>query len=174
MREGLHLGRRPSRSRALAPLALLLLLGVAALELVLYVKAREAAVELGAEIAALRGSSSSGTPGSSGDLAPLVPRLRAVVASGTLEAFPLTRILELVESHLPEGVTVSALSIQASPPGPGIAIDAVARSAADVTELERRISSSPLVASTSVLEERRMRDGALAVRLQVELEGATQ
>ena len=93
-----------------------------------------------------------------------------MLASGALDALPPTALIDLLDEALPDGVRVTGLAIKASPPGPSMTVEATARSAETVTELQRRMDASPLVRATSVLDERRAADGTLVVRLQVDLD----
>jgi len=80
-----------------------------------------------------------------------------------------TALLRLVESALPEGVLLETLSFNARP-RQSLTLEAAALGGDRVTELQRRLSSSSSVSTTRVLEERRLPDGRLAVRIQVDLE----
>lgn len=96
-------------------------------------------------------------------------RLRLALDSGVLGTASATALLRLVESALPEGVVLERLSFNASPQQ-SLTLEAAALGGDPVTELQRRLSASPFVSATSLLEERRRPDGRLAVRIQVGLE----
>lgn len=96
-------------------------------------------------------------------------RLRSVLQSGMLAATPPTEALGTVASALPDGVNLASLSLKASPPKRSLLLEALAVDAERVTELQRRMARSPLVAATRLLEERRSAEGRLLVRLQVDL-----
>jgi hypothetical protein len=66
-------------------------------------------------------------------------------------------------------VILASLSLKASPPNRSLLLEAFAADAERVTELQRRMTRSSLVAATRLLEERRSVDGRLLVRLQVDL-----
>jgi hypothetical protein len=61
------------------------------------------------------------------------------------------------------------MSFNASPQ-PSLTLEAVALGGDRVTALQRRLSASLSVSTTSLLEERRLPDGRLAVRIQVGLQ----
>lgn len=170
MKRGLHFGRRPARARALGRLLLVLLLAGACVLAVRILTTRRSAASLREEVVALRASAEAPEPAREDADGPRLARLGAVMASGAPEAFPPTELLELVAEALPDEARLTSLTLQASPPSPGITLEAVTRSAEAVTELQRQMAASPLVRATTVLDERRLPDGALAVRLQVDLD----
>ncbi len=98
-------------------------------------------------------------------------RLRAVSESGVAEAIPATELLKLLERTLPGRVALVGVSIDPIPPRASLTIEARAERAADVTELQKNVASSPRVAATQLLEERRAPDGLLTIRLEVDLIG---
>ena len=169
MKQGIHLGRPPARSKRPVA-ALLVAAGAAALALaVLYQRARTEVEALAEEVATLSESLME-SPLPSPDQARFVAaRLRLALDSGTPGTVAPTALLRLVESALPEGVLLGSLSFNASPQ-PSLTLEAVALGGDRVTDLERRLSASPSVSTTSLLEERRLPDGRLAVRIQVGLE----
>jgi len=137
---------------------------------VLYQRARTQVEALGNEVASLSESLTQSPSTPSPDRARFVAaRLRLALDSGAPESVPPTTLLRLVESALPEGVLLESLSFNRSP-RQSLTLDAVALGGDRVTELQRRISTSPSVATTSLLEERRRSDGRLSVRIQVDLE----
>lgn len=167
MREGIHLGPRPARSPALVAA---MLIGAAAAALLLgalYWRARgdvrSLASEVGRQEQALSETSLSD---STGEFRLLAARLRLALDSGASSSVPPTAFLRLLETALPVGVLLARLSF-ASSPSPTLTLEASAASGERVTELQRLLSASPLVSTTSLLEERRLPDGRLAVRLQV-------
>jgi hypothetical protein len=169
MKQGINLGRPPARSmRPVA--ALLVAAGAAALALAfLHHRSRAEVDSLGAEVASLSESIIESRAGSSPDRERVAARLRLALDSGTLRTVPPTAVLRLVESALPEGVVLGRFSFSASPQQ-SLTLDAVAPGGDLVTELQRRLSAAPYVNSTDLLEERRLADGRVAVRVQVGLE----
>lgn len=170
MKRGLHLGPKPPHTRTLARLLLVVLVAALGLQGARFLEARREVIRLRSELTGLEARAGAPEPDGAAGGAMLASRLRAVVASGALDAFPPTALLDLLQDALPDGVVVSGLAIQAAPSAPSLTVDAVARTADAVTELQRRMDASPLVRATSVLDERRVPDGALAVRLQVDLD----
>lgn len=170
MKQGINLGRPPARSNFLLTV-MLVAAGAGALVLaVLYQRARTQVEALGNEVASLSESLTQSPPTPSPDRARLVAaRLRLALDSGTPGTVAPTALLRLVESALPEGVLLERLSFNASPQ-PSLTLEAVALGGDRVTALQRRLSASPSVSTTSLLEERRLPDGRLAVRIQVGLE----
>jgi hypothetical protein len=124
---------------------------------------------LAAEVASLSESVIEFPAATSADRERVAARLRLAVDSGTLAVVSPTALLRLVESALPEGVVLGRLSFNASPQQ-SLTLDAVALGGDLVTELQRRLSAAPFVSSTGLLEERRLADGRVAVRIQVGLE----
>ncbi len=170
MKQGINLG--PPAARSLRPLVLLLAAaGAGALLLaVLYQRARSDVEKLGVEVARLSESLEASTPGPSSEGAQFIAsRLRLALDSGAPESVPPTGLLRLVTSALPEGTRLDSLSFNANP-RPILTLDASTLGGDHATELQRRLASSPLVAATSLLEERRLPDGRLAIRVQVVLE----
>jgi Tfp pilus assembly protein PilN len=150
--------------------ALLVAAGAAALALaVLYQRARTEVEALAEEVATLSESLTESPPPSPDQARFVAARLRLALDSGTPGTVAPTALLRLVESALPEGVLLGSLSFNASPQ-PSLTLEAVALGGDRVTDLERRLSASPSVSTTSLLEERRLPDGRLAVRIQVGLE----
>ncbi|TDI41639.1 MAG: hypothetical protein E2P02_14460 [Acidobacteria bacterium] len=98
-------------------------------------------------------------------------QLRAISESGVAGAIPVTELLKLLERTLPDGVALMGVSIDPIPPRASLTIEARAARAADVTELQKNVASSPRVAVTQLLEERRAPDGLLTIRLRVDLIG---
>jgi len=142
---------------------------------VLYQRARTEVEELENEVASLS-RAFSGPEGAESPLSPspdrtrfVAARLRLALDSGAPGTVAPTALLRLVESALPEGVLLERLSFNASPQQ-SLTLEAVALGGDRVTELQRRLSSSSSVSMTRVLEERRLPDGRLAVRIQVGLE----
>jgi Tfp pilus assembly protein PilN len=175
MKQGIYLGRPPARSNLLL-LVMLVAAGAGALVLaVLYQRARTEVEELENEVASLS-RAFSGPEGAESPLSPspdrtrfVAARLRLALDSGAPGTVAPTALLRLVESALPEGVLLERLSFNASPQQ-SLTLEAVALGGDRVTELQRRLSSSSSVSMTRVLEERRLPDGRLAVRIQVGLE----
>jgi len=170
MKQGINLGRPPAGS--IRPLiALVVAAGAAALALgFLYHRSRVEAASLASEVASLSESLIEPPAALSADRERFVAaRLRLALDSGALGTVSPTALLRLVEKALPEGVVVGRLSFNASPQQ-SLTLDAVALGGDLVTELQRRLSAAPLVSSTGLLEERRLADGRVAVRIQVGLE----
>lgn len=170
MKQGINLGRPPSRStRPMA--AILVAAGAAAVVLAgLCLRSREEVEALRTEIASLSRSLAESPPGAFPDRSRLVAgRLRLAFDSRVAETGPPTHLLQLVESALPDGVRLESLSFRAAP-RPGLSLEATAIASEGVTELQRRLSESPLVSVTELLEERRLEGGRLAARIQVGLE----
>ena len=170
MKQGIHLGRPPSRSTRPVR-AILLAAGAAAVLLaVLCLRSRGEVEALRDQIESLSRSLADSPPAASPDRSRLVAgRLRLAFDSGVAETLPPTHLLRLVESALPEGVRLESLSFRAAP-RPGLSLEATASAGERVTELQRRLSESPLVSITELLEERRLEDGRFAARIQVGLE----
>jgi hypothetical protein len=169
MKQGIYLGPPPARS-SLPLTAMLVVAAAGALVLAfLYQRSRTAADSLAAEVASLSASLTESSPAPSADRARLVAaRLRLALESGAPDTVAATALLRLVESALPQGVVLESLLFNARPQQV-LTLEARAPGGDRVTELQRRLSSSPLVSATSVLEERRLSDGRLAVRIQVGL-----
>ena len=176
MKQGIYLGRPPARSNLLL-LAMLVAAGAGALVLaVLYQRARTEVEELANEVASLSRAFSRPVEGAESPLSPspdrtrfVAARLRFALDSGAAGSVPPTALLRLVESALPEGVLLERLSFNAIPQQ-SLTLEAVALGGDRVTELQRRLSSSSSGSTTRVLEEHRLPDGRLAVRIQVDLE----
>jgi len=170
MKQGINLGRPPASSSLPVAAMLVAALGAALVLAVLYQRALAQVEALESEVASLSDSLTEDPPAASPDRARFVAdRLRLALDSGTPGSSSPTALLHLVESVLPDGVLLGRLSFTASPQ-PTLTLEASALGGDRVTELQRRLSSSPLVSATSVLEERRLPDGRLAVRIQVGLE----
>jgi hypothetical protein len=169
MKQGINLGRPPARSMR-PVIALVVSAGVAALALaLLHHRSRMEVDSLESEIARLSGPLIESSEAPSPDRERAAVRLRLALDSGTVNTASPTALLHLVESALPEGVVLGRLSFNASPQQ-SLTLDAVALGGDLVTELQRRLSTAPLVSSTGLLEERRLEDGRVAVRIQVRLE----
>jgi hypothetical protein len=135
---------------------------------VLYQRARADVASLAIEVGRLEEVISDALPATSTEEARLVAvRLRLALDSGAAGSIPPTALLRLVESTLPDGVQLTRISFG---PSPSLTLEASAASGDRVTELQRRLARSPLVSAPSLLEERRLPDGRLAVRLQVGVE----
>jgi hypothetical protein len=175
MKQGIYLGRPPARYNLLL-LAMLAAAGAGALVLtVFYQRARTEVEALANEVVSLS-RAFSGPEGAESPLGPSADRTRFVAArlrlaldSGAPGTVAPTVLLRLVESALPEGVLLGRLSFNASPQQ-SLTLEAIALGGDRVTELQRRLSASSSVSTTRVLEERRLPDGRLAVRIQVGLE----
>lgn len=169
MKQGINLGPPPERS-SLPLTAMLVAAAAGALVLaLLYQRSRTASDSLADEVASLSASLTEYSPAPSEDRARLVAaRLRLALESGAPNTVAATALLRLVESALPHGVVIESLLFNARPQQV-LTLEAMAPGGDRVTELQRRLSSSPLVSATSVLEERRLSDGRLAIRIQVGL-----
>ncbi|HEY7699494.1 MAG TPA: PilN domain-containing protein [Vicinamibacteria bacterium] len=167
MKDGIHLGPPPGRS-PVARTAILVAATVFALALaVLYLRARAEVRSLGSEVERLEEALSQASPAPSTEEARLVAaRLRLALASGASGSVPPTALLRLMETARPSGVRLSKLSFGSSP-SPSLTLEATSASSDRVTELQRRLAASPLVSSTTLLEERRLSEDRLAIRLQV-------
>jgi hypothetical protein len=95
-------------------------------------------------------------------------RLSFALDSGAPESVPPTALLHLAEKALPQGIVLERLSFDGSGER-SLTIEASALGDDRVTELQRRLLASAFVAATRVLEERRLPDGGLTVRVQVDL-----
>ena len=170
MKQGINLGPPPARSKRPVT-AMFVAAGAGAIALaVLYQRARTDVEALANEVASLSESLTESQPAPSPDRARLVAaRLRLALESGTPGTVAPTALLRLLESALPQGVLLERLSFNASPQ-PSLTLEAVALGGDRVTALQRRLSASLSVSTTSLLEERRLPDGRLAVRIQVGLE----
>jgi Tfp pilus assembly protein PilN len=150
-------------------LAAVMLLAAAAAAIVLavlYQRARADAASLASDVERLERMLSEASPAASAVEARLVAtRLRLALESGAASSVPPTSLLRLVETALPGEVLLESLSFGSNPPS--LTLEASAASGDRVTELQRRLASSPLVSTTSLLEERRLPDGRLSTRLQV-------
>ncbi len=172
MNAGIHLGPRKS---SWGQAGALLLVFAAVLTLFhgieRYRERRELAA-LGGELAAVEGELSRALSSDSlHESRAVLWQLRAVFESGVAEAIPATELLKLLERTLPDRVALVDVSIDPIPPRASLTIEARAERAADVTELQKNVASSPRVAATQLLEERRAPDGLLTIRLQVDLIG---
>jgi hypothetical protein len=168
MRQGIHLGP-PRRRRSLSSLALLLA-AVAALALgALSLRVHRDVMRLEDEL----GRSSPGERPAPSDSTAETRRaatlLKAVLETGVPDVIRTTEVLSMLASTLPDEMVLVSLSIAAAPPTPGLVAEALADDAHQVTLFQSRVASSPLVAGTRLLEERRSSDGRLAVRLSVDL-----
>ena len=170
MKQGINLGRPPAHSSL--PVTVMLVAAVAAALALAFLcqRSRTEAGSLADEVASLEASLTESPPAASPDQARLAAvRLRLALDSGVPGTVAPTALLHLVESALPEGVVLERLSFNASPEQ-SLTLEAAALGGDRVTELQRRLSASPSVSATSLLEERRRPDGRLAVRIQVGLE----
>jgi hypothetical protein len=171
MRQGIHLGppqpKLPAMARALGAA----LFALAATFGLLALRAGRDVMALRAEVARLDEEMVSVTPLDSNRPA-VASRLRAVLASGWFDAVVPTEALQLLGNALPVDVTAVNVTLHASAPNRSLTLEATATGASGVTELQRRISSSPMASGTTLLEERRLPDGKLAIRLQVDLRGS--
>jgi hypothetical protein len=174
MKQGINLGRPPSGSGGLrAALVAMLAVAVAgALVLsILYARARAEIGSLASDFAsrkALALDERGGSELSAEGLQFVGARLRLALDAGTPNSLPPTAILRLVETALPGGMEAESLTYDRSP-RPSLTLEASSFGGDRVTELQRRFAASPSVLSTRLLEERRLPDGQLTVRIQVEL-----
>jgi hypothetical protein len=169
MKQGIYLGRPPARSSLPQTLALAAAAAAALALAFLYQRTRTEVQALASEVRELERSLETSTAETDSEGTRLaVERLRLVLGSGAADALPSTELLHLVESALPEGVLLSRLSFNTAPQ-PILTLEASTLGGERVTEMERRFRASPLVTTTSLLEERRIPDGRLAVRIQVGL-----
>ncbi|MGH9323312.1 MAG: PilN domain-containing protein [Vicinamibacteria bacterium] len=168
MKQGIHLGPRPARPPLLA---VAVLFTAAALILgILYVRADREVAELGEDVARReRELTFEAAPLPEERARVVASRLRAVLDAGIVDGVPPTTVLRFVTSALPEDVVLSSLAIDGSPPERTVTLEAEALGGERVSELQRRLSASPWVAKTTLLEERRLEDGGLAVRLHLEI-----
>jgi hypothetical protein len=168
VKQGIYLGPpRPKlpgiiRGLGLAMAAAAVLLGV------FVVRDRREVAELRRDVERLTEEVSS-APAAAGVHPGVASSLETVLVSGLLDTVAPTDALRLLSSSLPEGMTLVNASLDASPPNRTLTLEATAASAGEVTELERRMSASPMVSGTTLLEERRLPGGALSVRLEVNL-----
>jgi hypothetical protein len=174
MKQGINLGPPPSRSGGLRAALATLLAAAAAGALVLsilYGRARAEVQSLESDVASREalapGGSREGALSREG-MHFLGARLRLALDAGTPESLRPTSILRLVETALPGGIEVESLTYDRSP-RPSLTLEASALGGDRVTELQRRFAASASVSSTRLLEERRLPDGRLTVRIQVEL-----
>jgi hypothetical protein len=169
MKQGIYLGRPPARSTVPHTLVLAAAAVVALALAFLYQRTRNEVRTLTGEVQELEASLETSAAQADSEEARLaIERLRLVLGSGAADALPSTSLLRLVESALPEGVVLSRLSFNATPQ-PILTLEASTIGGERITEMERRLRASPLVATTSLLEERRIPDGRLGVRVQVGL-----
>ncbi len=171
MKQGIHLGRpKPRLGRFVA--LLFAAAGAGTLVMgVLYQSARTENAALANEVVSLQEFLEKTEPRLPSDEdRSVAARLRLALDAGASGAIPPTAVLGLVESTLPENVVLERLSYGTSPK-PGIQLDVSTLDSERVTELQRRLQAAPLVSATSLLEERRLEGGRLAVRIQVDLEG---
>ncbi len=170
MKQGIHLGPPPVRAPVLVGARLLAAAAVAVVLGVLYQRARTDVWSLTLEVGRLEEQLSEALPATSTEEARLVAaRLRLALDSGAAGSIPPTALLRLVESTLPDRVKLTSISFGTSP-SPSLTLEASTASGDRVTELQRRLARSPWVSATSLLEERRLPDGRLAIRLQVGVE----
>lgn len=94
-------------------------------------------------------------------------QLAAALDLGAAELTPATELLDEIASRLPSSVTLTSIGLS----GDALVLEGVANDPASVSELQRDMSASPLVAGTRLLEERRAPSGRLAVRLRLDLAG---
>lgn len=169
MKEGIHLGPpRPKLPAVLRGLGSALAASAVVLA-VLVLRDRREVAELRQDVERLTEEASRSA---SEDVdVKVASSLETILVSGLLEAVAPTEALRLVSSSLPDGMSLVSLSLDASPPNRSLTLEATAMSASEVTELERRITTSSMVSGTTLLEERRLPGGALSVRLQVDLLG---
>ena len=171
MKQGIHLGPPPPRSPAPAGATLFIASALALVLGWLYVSARTQSASLARDVERLEGVlSETSTRPTTPEIRLIAARLRLALDSGASRAVPPTTLLHLVESALPEGVQVTRISFGPSP-GPALTLEASAASGDRVTELQKRLMASPLVATASLLEERRLPDRSLAIRAQVGIQG---
>ncbi len=169
MKQGIHLGPPPARSSFLAWTLLFAAAAAAFVLAVLYLEARSEVDALASEVRDLEEALASSSPGPRPDGKRLVAaRFRLALDSGAAGAVSPTELLRIAESALPEGVVLGRLSFIASPQ-PVLTLEASTVAGDRVTEMQRRLLSSPSVATASLLEERRLADGRLGVRIQVGL-----
>jgi hypothetical protein len=170
MKQGINLGPPQSRSKHLVA-AMVIAAGAGALVLgALYTRARADVAALAIEVGRLEEALSKAPGASSPEEARFVAaRLRLALDSRASSSIPPTALLRLVESALPEGVVLGRISFNATP-SPSLTLEATAPGGDRVTDLQRRLAASPWVSTTSLLEERRLPEGRLALRVQVGLE----
>jgi hypothetical protein len=169
MREGIHLGKpKPPLRRPFVILIAATAAGALTLGLIHHRAGAEIAA-LTTEVAGLEASlaGTEHTASSDGDRS-LAGRLRLALDVGAPDAVPLTAVLGLVDGALPENVLLESLSYGTSPT-PVLQLEVSTRESGRVTELQRRLQTAALVSKTSLLEERRLSGGMLAVRVQVDL-----
>jgi hypothetical protein len=169
MKQGIHLGP-PRGRRSLLSLALVLAAVAGVILGILSLVLREDVVRLRGDLTRSPGELPAPLD-SSGGQTRAAALLTAVLESGALDAIRPTEVLAMLQSTLPEGMVLSSLSIATAPPNPSLLVEALTDDEGQVTRFERRVASSPLVAATKLLEERRSPDGRLAVRLSVDLTG---
>jgi hypothetical protein len=171
MRQGIYLGRPPARSSRAVSIALVAAAAAALGLAVLYQRTRSQVDALASEVQGLeRALEPSASDPASGGERFVAERLRLVLGSGAADAVPPTELLRLVESALPDETVLGRLSYSATPE-PTLTLEATTVGGDRVTEMERRLQASPSVATTSLLEERRLADGRLGVRIRVGLAG---
>jgi Fimbrial assembly protein (PilN) len=175
MKKGIHLGPPLARPAFASTLAVVVLAASSVVLGALTYGAYREVVPLRLEVSRALEGASAPPPAGTAELSSeqsnrsAAIRLRSVLQSGLLASTFPTDALGAVVSALPDGVVLTSLSLKPSPPNPGLLLEALAVDAERVTELQRRITRSPLVSATRLLEERRSVDGKLAVRLQVDL-----
>ena len=168
MRQGINLGlERVERKHALTRLVWPILLVATLLHVF---RALRTGDELAALQEAVSGAEARLVTGSPGTDDAIVRRLREISTSGLAAGHSATAILATIDSSLPPDMSLVALTIHPMPPSAEVVIEATAYGAEDVTRFQRTMAGSPLVSSTTLLEERRSAGGLLAVRLRVELQ----
>ncbi|HEY7819463.1 MAG TPA: hypothetical protein VIG29_14660 [Vicinamibacteria bacterium] len=174
MKQGINLGRPRSGSGGFRAAIAALLAAAAAGALllsILYGRARAEVELLASDVAsreALALDESRRNELSPEGMQFVGARLRLALDSGTPESLRPTSILRLVETALPGGIEVESLTYDRSP-RPSLTLEASSLGGDRVTELQRRFAASASVLSTRLLEERRLPDGQITVRIQVEL-----
>jgi hypothetical protein len=170
MKQGIHLGPPPARSSLPVLMALLVVAAAAAVVLALiHQRTRSEVRALEREVRSLEEAREPSAQGPGPEEARRqAERLRLVLGSGASDTVSPTDLIRLVDGALPEGVVLGRLSFSAAPE-PVLMLEASTMDGDRITELERRLRASPSVATTSLLEERRLADGRLGLRLQVDL-----
>ena len=167
MREGIYLGPPPGRTAGIVrALLVLALLGVI-LQWVLYTRDRSRVMQLRDTVFTAE-SDSTPVEMNGAEAAEILHELHAVALVGVIDAIPPTSALRFVETVLPEGVVLTRLDIDVRSSAI-FTLAAIAKSAEEISTLQREVENSPLVVSTELLEERRMPGGQLAIRLRVEV-----
>ena len=165
MKEGIHLGR-PKQGVPFLGRVLLVVAGAGMVALgLLYHGAHRELALLKASPMDEETSIPASSLVSSEPARGVASRLRAVVDSGALLLPPPTEVLRTTASVLPETMLLTSWSLANA----SLLLEAVAAEESQVSELQRRMEDSPLVSGTRLLEERRLGDGRLAVRLEFSL-----